>query len=291
MGTINPYKDFTPEEIKLLLPKRGNTGGWIRTPKDNKKNSERKKKEWASYSEEEKKAIKDKRSDSMILYWETLDEEGYEERCNQGKRVWAGYTPEEIDERMKKTFNNPEAKEKAAEGRRRFMERLTPREIGEWVSRSFQNEEAQAKKPEATQKVWDNYTKEERDKRHKNSFNSDEAFLKSAQSRKKPPSGPEILLGGLLEEYLPSKFGYNGDGRLNVRVGHRIPDYISLEGKKEAISVMGGLGYLHSYIDDTTEVEYYKERGWDILVVWDYELYLGEALEKIIAFVEEGKGR
>lgn len=204
------------------------------------------------------------------------------------RKVWESYTPKEKEERMEKTFNNPEAKEKAAEGRRVFLEKLTPKEMEEWVSKSFQQEGAAEKRGESHRRLWAGYTQEEREARTKNSFNSDEAFLKSAQSRKRPPSKPEVFLGALLEELYSGMFGYNGDGRLNVSVGHRIPDYINLEGKKEAISVMGGLGYLHSYMDDTAEVRYYRERGWDILVVWDYELYLGEALEKIKTFVEKG---
>jgi len=129
-------------------------------------------------------------------------------------------------------------------------------------------------------------TPEENLARAKNSFLSDEAILRSARTNSKGPSEPEVLLGLLLEEYYPGKFSYNGDGRLGIKVGTKIPDYPSSEGKKEAISIMGGLGYFHDYNDDTEEEEYYRERGWRILVIWDYELYLGKALGKIKSFVE-----
>jgi len=289
---LDLFKDFTSEEIRILTKMWARSGKgrgkWTRTTEDNRRNSQLRKEYWASLTMEKKEEILAKRSKSMTNYWKSLSQEELNRRSNWLEGIWTSYTPKEKQERLGKTLHSLEAKEKAAKGRRRYLSKLSSEEKKEWVNRSFLNEKAKEKKPEATRRVWAGYTEEEKKARLEASFNSEEAFLRSAQNRKIPPSEPEKWLGWILDETFSGKFGYNGDGRLDIRVGRRIPDFVSLDGQKKAISVMGGLGYLHYYEDDVEEEKYYKERGWSILVIWDYEIYpVEDTVKRIESFLED----
>lgn len=119
---------------------------------------------------------------------------------------------------------------------------------------------------------WESLSEEERQERLRNSFLSDESIRKSSRSRRLGPSLPERLVDSYFERICPGRWLYNGDYSQGVRVKNRIPDFIRADGTREAISVMGGLGFVHFLGDDEEEVSYYSRNGWRCTVIWEWDI-------------------
>ena len=113
-------------------------------------------------------------------------------------------------------------------------------------------------------------------------WNGDESRLRNRQSCERGPTEPELFLGMYLEKYFPGKWAYNGDGNQNVVVGRRTPDFVRLDGKKQVIEVLGGLGWWHFEEGVEGKIERYKKYGYDCIVVLGYDCYLKEELDKAI---------
>jgi len=137
--------------------------------------------------------------------------------------------------------------------------------------------------------TWSSYSLVEKNKRLKASFHSDESFLKIARANHERPSMPEILLDAYLQEYFPGEKVYTGDGKSMELVrdlgylGHRVPDFVDIVGKKEVISVMGGLGFSHFLDDEEDEIEHYKSYGIRCIVVWEWDLWIPGELQRIFS--------
>jgi len=65
---------------------------------------------------------------------------------------------------------------------------------------------------------------------------------------------------------LPYK--YVGDGQ--IWIGHHNPDFINTNHRKQVIEVFGS--YWHPLFDEAKLREYYKQYGFDCLVIWDDQL-------------------
>lgn len=96
------------------------------------------------------------------------------------------------------------------------------------------------------------------------------------------PTKLELKLNRLLQVNLPNEFKYVGNGEFIL--GSKNPDFLNINGKKQVIEVFGN--YWHTQKDmpyHQTEQgckEYYKQYGFDCLIVWEKELNLSE--EQII---------
>ena len=78
----------------------------------------------------------------------------------------------------------------------------------------------------------------------------------------KTPNGVETTLIELLEKNnLPFKYIGNGE----VWLGNRNPDFISANGKKQVIELLGT--YWHPLFDGANRLEHYKQYGFDCLIV------------------------
>jgi predicted DNA-binding protein YlxM (UPF0122 family) len=104
------------------------------------------------------------------------------------------------------------------------------------------------------------------------------------------PTKPEKKVIDIIEHYhLP--FIYVGNGKQII--GERCPDFISNNGKKKVIEVLGRLWHdpSKSFIKipycRTAEgiAEYYKKHGYDCLTLWEDELDEFQVLNRILQFI------
>jgi very-short-patch-repair endonuclease len=106
-----------------------------------------------------------------------------------------------------------------------------------------------------------------------------------AHTRNKKPTKPEIKLGNLLDEITPNQFGYNGNYKLGVSLGRRIPDFVNINGKKQVIELFGD--YWHRNDSEDDKISHYHKLGYSCLIVWENELKnnVDKLSDKIISFV------
>ncbi len=98
------------------------------------------------------------------------------------------------------------------------------------------------------------------------------------------PNKSEMRLGNIIEEICPGEFKYNGCCELGVVVGHHVPDFWNVNGKKKVIELFGEPW--HKADEEEKYKSDYKECGVDCLVIWYEELRNREIVEqKILDFV------
>jgi len=97
------------------------------------------------------------------------------------------------------------------------------------------------------------------------------------------PNKPERKLLTILDMYYTDEWKYVGDGQ--VVIGGKIPDFINVNGKKLIIEMFGD--YWHRNDDTDARTAFFKEFGYDTLVIWESELKDRRvALRKIEQFVD-----
>jgi len=102
------------------------------------------------------------------------------------------------------------------------------------------------------------------------------------------PNKPEIFLTKLLDKILPNEYKYVGDGQFIL--GGKCPDFLNINGKKKLIEFFGD--YWHSKKITGTEpnqhekerMNYFKQFGFDTLVIWESELNNKNLKNKILKF-------
>lgn len=279
MRELDLFKDWSPEMIEALKTIGRGSGNYERNEVHRKKISEAL--IGHSVSEETKRRISGSRVGITFS----------KEHCRRLSEAHMGYVPtREARRRMSESAMGHtvswETKEKISgahmgracseETRRKLSDivvseaarkRMSEARVGIVVS-----EETRRKLSEAQKSFWGSLTSEERDVRMRNSFLSDRAIKNKIEACHQRPTMPERLFNSSLQKKCPGKWIYNGDNSQKVRVGNRIPDFIRVDGTKEAISVMGGLGFAHFLGDEENEVEHYKRYGWKCVVVWEWDI-------------------
>lgn len=221
---------------------------------------------WEDTSDEEKKDL---------LESSIHSKEAKKAAIEGTRRFYANLMPKEIRERMRNSCLSGEAMERSAEGIRRYHASMTPEEKEEFLKRGVHSEVARRKVAEKNRERMKYYWKEHPEE---NSLR----MLHVMQSGRKRPTMPEKEFGRYLEARLPGLMVYNGDGSQKVAVGGRIPDYIRRDGIKQAISIMGGIGWYHFLDDEGVETAHYKKHGWECVVIWEWDCYLWKELDKIL---------
>lgn len=95
------------------------------------------------------------------------------------------------------------------------------------------------------------------------------------------PNKPERKLLELLDTYYPGEWKYVGDGQ--VVIDGKIPDFINVNGQKKIIEMFGD--YWHRNDDTEQRTAFFKDFGYDTLVIWESELKDRRvALKKIAVF-------
>jgi len=98
------------------------------------------------------------------------------------------------------------------------------------------------------------------------------------------PNKQEVLLGHILEDTIPMEYKYVGNGSLIL--GGRCPDFMNINGKKKLIELYGD--YWHQGEKTQERIEYFRQFGFETLVIWEHELKDREHLiEKVVTFNRE----
>lgn len=82
------------------------------------------------------------------------------------------------------------------------------------------------------------------------------------------PNKAEKVLQEILKNMNLNSYIYVGDGK--VRIGRKIPDFIN-EKEKKIIELFGER--YHEKIEEIERKEYFKERGYNTLIIWSIDLF------------------
>jgi len=95
------------------------------------------------------------------------------------------------------------------------------------------------------------------------------------------PNKQEALLSRVLQKVVPNEYLYVGDGSLVI--AGKCPDFMNVNGKKRLIELYGD--YWHRGENPQERIAYFKQFGFETLVIWEHELKDMDYLaEKIITF-------
>lgn len=156
-------------------------------------------------------------------------------------------------------------------------EKIKKVKIRQWADPEFKNQmfgKCFATTPEVRSErmknIWSNRTKEEKDK-----------IIKKIHSCKNP-NKKELKLFCYADEVCPNEYVLNTRGEILI-LGGKIPDFVNINGKKKLIELYGD--FWHRNDNPQDRIDYFKQFGWDTLVIWESELKDREILkEKILNF-------
>jgi len=104
------------------------------------------------------------------------------------------------------------------------------------------------------------------------------------------PNRAEMKLSYILRHTVPKTFYYNGDFRLGISVGGKIPDFVNMNSRKQVIELFGD--YWHRGQNPENLIKYYAQYHYDCLVIWEHELADKKSVVgNILAFVENKNGK
>jgi len=92
--------------------------------------------------------------------------------------------------------------------------------------------------------------------------------LRDGLNKHTKPNKPETRLLDLLNIHFPNQWKYVGNWEFVI--GHRNPDFININGKKQIIELFGS--YWHSLFDIAKVTNFYRQYGFDTLIIWEDEL-------------------
>ncbi|ORX22574.1 hypothetical protein BVF91_10615 [Thermoanaerobacterium sp. PSU-2] len=127
-----------------------------------------------------------------------------------------------------------------------------------------QSEEFREKLRQALQELW-----------------QDPDYARKALTQHLRQTRPEKLIEQRLNELFPGEYKYVGDGQLII--GGKCPDFANVNGKKKLIEVFGD--YWHEGQDPQERIEFFRQYGFDCLVIWESELEdITTVVEKLVEF-------
>lgn len=141
--------------------------------------------------------------------------------------------------------------------------------------------ETRKKHSEASRRWWTGLSEEERSRFLKEGLHSPKSVLNRMRACREKPTMPELSLGAYLERHFPNRWAYNGDGSQNLVIGGKVPDFVNVDGEKEVIEVLGGIGYFHFLDDEEAKKVHYGKYGYACIVVFEWDCYIPEELSKI----------
>lgn len=110
---------------------------------------------------------------------------------------------------------------------------------------------------------------------NKEHWQNPEFVKKILNSRHIKPNKAEIKLNSILQEILPDEYGLNVRAEIMV-LGGKIPDFVNINGQKKVIELFGSYFHNPKYFPNTQSPEerinYFKQFGWDTLIIWEGEL-------------------
>jgi G:T-mismatch repair DNA endonuclease (very short patch repair protein) len=157
----------------------------------------------------------------------------------------------------------------------------------------YNSNEYHGKLSRSAKKVWDNKSEKEK-----------LAIINRWQGNNNGGmTKPEKKVSYLLRYMYPGDFRYNGDGRQGFSVFGHPPDFINVNGKKQAIEVFGcywhackvcgfdnrvlkdGTTARQTIIRDSRNFKRLADIGWSTLIVWEHELKDRDQAKRILARV------
>ena len=222
-------------------------------------------------------------SKGVQAYYDSLDSKGYAELCERNRArwsfaernkasersqaQWAGYSKERKQLELEKVFLNQDFRDRFAE----FHKQMSLEDRKEWTDRSFNSET----RNETYRQFIKNMTLEEKSKYVKK--------WTSGNLQGKDPSEPEKSMEAYLDNRFPGEWLYNGSGDQGVVLGGKIPDFVNVNGKKSVIEVFGT--YWHEEEEVEEKIKHYEQFGFDCKVIWEYDCYLWNELDKLFEVV------
>jgi len=80
---------------------------------------------------------------------------------------------------------------------------------------------------------------------------------------------PEMILDTILQKYFPNEWKYVGLGE--IFIAGKVPDFININGQKKLIELYGD--YWHTKEESQERIAFFKQYGFDTLIIWESELY------------------
>jgi len=224
--------------------------------------------------------------------------------ASKAARTLWNVSKEEKEKLLRNSFHSKEARRKSEKVRSGALREY-------WVNLSYKRWKARVdaaaeglrrvskQHSESMSEYWSSKSPGERYQHYLNSFGSKEAnktrrkvqwellseeekrewvrvHLRGMSHRK---TEPESILEAYLNSKYPGGYKYVGASK-DVSIGGKFPDFINVNGKKEVIEVFG------TYWHDEGEVEkkkaHYKTFGFDCKVIWEFECYDSEEIERIL---------
>jgi hypothetical protein len=245
---LNLFEGFTEKEIKLLVGmarREGNKGEAV---------SKGVRRYWDNISDEDYMRRCKINSESRRKWWASLSISEYMvmlEKNSQGQlRRWERMTPEEREEEV----------EVFRERMKTWREGLSPEELGELKS----------KISVAMKANWESLTEEQKRAWVVGSF------LGGGYGQ----TEPERIVEEWLDLNRPGEYKYVGNSG-DVTIGGKIPDFINVDGKKEVVEVFGMRW--HGWEEVEALKSHYKGFGFDCKILWDFECYVPERIEEVLA--------
>jgi len=189
--------------------------------------------------------------------------------------------------------NNPFRGEKHSNKTRAKISKNTKgKNKGKTLEELFGIEKAAEVKKKASERMKGNKinvgrhcSEEKRDKISKSNKGKpkSESHIKNwLKANKIKPNNAERSLNNILQSILPNEYKLNVSGDVTIIAG-KIPDFINVNGQKKLIEVFGD--YWHQNDNPQDRIDFFKQYGWDCLVIWEHELKnIEEVINKILNF-------
>lgn len=104
-------------------------------------------------------------------------------------------------------------------------------------------------------------------------------WMKKAQAK---PNRAELFLLSVLQEIFPEDYKINIHADI-MTLGGKVPDFVNVNGKKKLIELYGN--YWHKGENPADRIAYFRQFGWETLVIWESELKNVNSLKrKILEF-------
>jgi len=104
-------------------------------------------------------------------------------------------------------------------------------------------------------------------------------YVRIRNKGNRTPNKAELMLGGYLTRKFPDKWEFNGQCQQSIVLGGKIPDFVDID-NKEIIELFGT--HFHLPEEEPKLIQHYKNLGWSCIVIWEYDVYIEEELNKIL---------
>ena len=274
MEILDLFKDWTPEMIEAVKATGRGSRQALRTQDEIDSFRETMSKVRSNKSIEDQVRWSLNSAEGIRQAWADKSQESRESFSSMVRGTWASRSQEELDSisknasiKSKEVWSKKTLKEKeefskaVSKGSKRLWANRSPKDLEEFRQAVIKGREG----------FWDRLSQEEKDR----------WVLNAAKGQNRPPSFSEYSLGIYLEGNFPGRWVYSGNGKENIVIGNKIPDFYNRESKSEVIEILGGLGYFHSSRSEEYKVEHYLKFGYKCIVIWEWDCYSIRDLDSI----------